>query len=48
MNKDQLNLLDILEEIKIAKTPYRNELGELLPWEVDEVRIYKAKIKRKK
>ena len=48
MNNDQLNLIEKIEEIKREETPYFNAMKEPLPWEINEVKIYKAKIKRKK
>lgn len=39
VTKDQLTIWEVLEEIlkrEEAARPYRNGLGELLPWEVDE------------
>lgn len=39
---NQLTIYELLEEIQKheeAKEPYRNGLGELLPWEEDEISI---------
>lgn len=36
MKNEQLDLLGKIEEVKKVETPYRNGLGELLPWEEPE------------
>lgn len=40
----QLNLIEKIEEIKIAEMPYRNAMGELLPWEKPKYTKQKRKI----
>lgn len=35
---NQLDIFEKLEEIRTKEKPYRNGLGELLPWEVEEIK----------